>query len=646
MLRNFIIQNFPFLEDDFDAITDYDLFCKMIEYVKKITLDNEKFVNEVSSNLEKMYNEGKFDSLIEEIINLQVVFTFSNVSDLQSATNLVVNSFVKTMGFYNVGDYGSAYYKIRYKTDSDVIDDIIIISLTDNDLVAELIEPSTIRPEIFGAYGDGTHDDTGAFLKMLNYVYIKHDNLWIPNKTMVCEKEYNIDSITIPSGMQYVNMVGNNKGSFKNGGFTFNSGSGYNTYIDGFNFTLCDNAFDFKYYNVEYGKITIQNCNFYSSTGTTLSIKRRSHRVFIKNNLFVNNEKSIYLEDVDMCYLENNVFETSNVWENNHTEIEQKATNEGTIFVKGNMFIPAVNQTGSNLAWIKIGNNATITHNRFSGEHEGIHPILINDDNFDSFNPSDSYMYPIVNFVDNPIVAGTGSILLNKACGQINIHNNSFTKISPCLSVIDSTIYDSLDFNKLYISIKDNTGKIFNYRNYGWARSVSDGVAPIVPLCLQKFIKRNNLFALNSNQNYESEVSGKKLTIKLNTDSLINTSHLQFLINGSINPNPGGSSSYFENFTALLTLKRAYIDGGINIYPEVKLLTENTDFDFTLTPLINGVSKITTSSDTLSDDIEISVTYSGEYNNATVNYKGFLPLELFPVNNSNVYYGNDYATNN
>ena len=40
--RNFVMQNFPFLEDDFDALTDYELFCKMIAYVRKVYKDNTR----------------------------------------------------------------------------------------------------------------------------------------------------------------------------------------------------------------------------------------------------------------------------------------------------------------------------------------------------------------------------------------------------------------------------------------------------------------------------------------------------------------------------------------------------------------------------------------------------------------------------
>ena len=53
--RNWVLQNFPFLEDDFDALTDYELFCKMMEYVKKFAKDNEDF-NKRLTDLENYIN--------------------------------------------------------------------------------------------------------------------------------------------------------------------------------------------------------------------------------------------------------------------------------------------------------------------------------------------------------------------------------------------------------------------------------------------------------------------------------------------------------------------------------------------------------------------------------------------------------------
>lgn len=55
MCNNYILQNFPFLEDDFDALTDYELFSKMVGYVKKL---NNFFINDLEKNIQKYIDEN------------------------------------------------------------------------------------------------------------------------------------------------------------------------------------------------------------------------------------------------------------------------------------------------------------------------------------------------------------------------------------------------------------------------------------------------------------------------------------------------------------------------------------------------------------------------------------------------------------
>lgn len=181
--KNWVFQNFPFLENDFDALTDYELFCKMVEYAKSLAITNEKFLNELKNDLDTMYNEGKFDSLIEEIVNLQTTFTFNNVSEMKLATNLINGSFARTSGFYSYNDGGGSYYKIRQVTTDDDIDEMFIIALADTSLVAELIVNDELNIKQIGVKGLISVDDTLKIQK-------------------ACEKEYNI---YFPKGTYYLN---------------------------------------------------------------------------------------------------------------------------------------------------------------------------------------------------------------------------------------------------------------------------------------------------------------------------------------------------------------------------------------------------------------------------------------------------------
>ena len=188
-MRNFILSNFPFLEDDFDALTDYQLFCKLIAYVKKIYIDNEKFVNQLTATLEQMYNDGKFDSLIEEIVNLQLIFVYNTVSDMKSATNLVNGSHAKTLGYYSINDGGESYYLIRNKTVSDVSDDMFIVSLYDENLVAELIvRNNELNVKQIGITGNSSDDATSKLAIAMSSNY----NLFFPAGTYNTKNQLNL----------------------------------------------------------------------------------------------------------------------------------------------------------------------------------------------------------------------------------------------------------------------------------------------------------------------------------------------------------------------------------------------------------------------------------------------------------------------
>lgn len=58
--NNFVLPNFPFVEDDFDALTDYELFSKMIGYVKEL----EDFINNKLDGAIDEYIQENFNDLM------------------------------------------------------------------------------------------------------------------------------------------------------------------------------------------------------------------------------------------------------------------------------------------------------------------------------------------------------------------------------------------------------------------------------------------------------------------------------------------------------------------------------------------------------------------------------------------------------
>ena len=77
-LRRFVLQNFPFIEQDFDALTDYALICKVVEYLNKV-IDQQNAVGQATQQLIEafealtQYVDHYFDNLdVQAEINKKI----------------------------------------------------------------------------------------------------------------------------------------------------------------------------------------------------------------------------------------------------------------------------------------------------------------------------------------------------------------------------------------------------------------------------------------------------------------------------------------------------------------------------------------------------------------------------------------------
>lgn len=111
----FVLQNFPFIEADFDAITNYQLFCKLGEEINKIIekvnksgeqtenltnafIELQNYVNDYFENLD-VQNEinNKLDEMVEDgtlakIINQELLEEINNkINLLNNRINLLTN---------------------------------------------------------------------------------------------------------------------------------------------------------------------------------------------------------------------------------------------------------------------------------------------------------------------------------------------------------------------------------------------------------------------------------------------------------------------------------------------------------------------------------------------------------------------------
>lgn len=198
--RRFVLQNFPFIEQDFDALTDYELICKVIEYLNSVInsqneviaeverfetditnnfdrleglfndlksfvdnyFDNLDVQEEINNKLEDMVEDGTLQEIIADYLNSKAVFGFDTVADMKLATNLIDGSYAETLGFYSRNDGGSALYKIRTKGESETANEMNIIEISDT-LVAELVVDGRINVQQLGAKTDNSADTSDMF---------------------------------------------------------------------------------------------------------------------------------------------------------------------------------------------------------------------------------------------------------------------------------------------------------------------------------------------------------------------------------------------------------------------------------------------------------------------------------------------------
>lgn len=195
----FVLQNFPFIEADFDAITNWQLFCKLGEEMNKIIekvnqagvqtenltnafIDLQNYVNnyfenldiqeEVNNKLDEMSQSGELTEIIAQYLQLAGLLCFNTVAELKNATNLINGSFVKTMGENSYNDGNGYFYKIRTLLNTDTIDEKNIIALTNfNTLIAERLSNNTIgdktNPIFYGADPTGINDSSIAINKCI-----------------------------------------------------------------------------------------------------------------------------------------------------------------------------------------------------------------------------------------------------------------------------------------------------------------------------------------------------------------------------------------------------------------------------------------------------------------------------------------------
>lgn len=283
-----VLQSFPFIDADFDAITNYELLCKVVEYLN-ITVDNVNLLEsdfkilydyvhdyfdnldvqeEINNKLDAMAESGELTEIIAEYLGLAGMITFNTVAEMKLAENLVNGSKCCTLGFHNVNDGGNAIYKIRTITNDDIVDEASIISLYDNNLVAEYIneDKGFINVNKLGLTNNLYMNDYWSNI----YNYASNNNLYIyfPTGTYKVKKE-NVANDYIFSG-NFISMKGENA--------TILCESSVNNSTDLFKFTGIPNSFN----------QFIKGIKFDTETNDYSEVRYFLHFVFSDLHLFYN----------------------------------------------------------------------------------------------------------------------------------------------------------------------------------------------------------------------------------------------------------------------------------------------------------------------------------------------------------------------
>lgn len=230
----FVLNNFPFIEADFDAITEYELYCRLVNYVNKVidrlnsvgeqTDDltnaftelknyvNNYFVNldvqeEINNKLDEMTESGVlaeiinqqiFDELNTEINNLKeemsrrIIYVDTFIDDLLEVEFLKNNDYVITRGYHQVGDGGEAKYFIT-DNPTEQVNGYTVITIQ-NELYAVLDYNDEINVKQFGAKGNGIDDDIAYLQDCIDYTADKKIICKIPDGIYIISEQLLIPS--------------------------------------------------------------------------------------------------------------------------------------------------------------------------------------------------------------------------------------------------------------------------------------------------------------------------------------------------------------------------------------------------------------------------------------------------------------------
>lgn len=146
------------------------------------------------TNQEFWANTGNYNAQIEQyrqetqrvqeeldMLEFYSIKPFDTVDDMVNDDDLQIGMICHTNGFHAAGDAGAAFYKI---TASGTANDMDVIACGDK-FANLVITESYVTPEMFGAVGDGVHDDSDNLIRMFEQCKnVKAEKTYLVTKTI------------------------------------------------------------------------------------------------------------------------------------------------------------------------------------------------------------------------------------------------------------------------------------------------------------------------------------------------------------------------------------------------------------------------------------------------------------------------------
>lgn len=98
LFRRWVLQNFPFIEQDFDALTDYQLICKVVEYLNKV-IDTTNTISEQVEYIVNWFNNLDVEEEVENVLKQMIEDgTIYQMLNYNPTTETLTLTFIQTGG--------------------------------------------------------------------------------------------------------------------------------------------------------------------------------------------------------------------------------------------------------------------------------------------------------------------------------------------------------------------------------------------------------------------------------------------------------------------------------------------------------------------------------------------------------------------